>query len=643
MNPALQDPTGTDGAFSESALWTAGDWIPDLRGALKGAIQERNPRDLTHALTVRHPFSSDWPKAVRRHGKLPLVRLVRQGVELLGSQGGGAAEHIERLGQALDLGKSVRRAAVRELVEEWSSHVRSWTGNGERRGEMGEADLLASLATLVLAGHLLPTRCFLPLWQQVGLASRDFSIRDFSSEPSARHFVLQHELPWWIANVFWPFQFARNLAENLADRMEEALAHVLGPDRTIHATQIPDLPVWIGSLLRCVLLDLGRETEVLTVRIRSRLTDLVVRATALLDSTGRLPWSYTGSESGTSNSGQSSEDILPLLQAAARVVGISRSTATRRRLDDLATNGEDAAQRDRPSSRDRKVNARPARKLSSFQSDWGKTASLISDHPASLSRVLVRHHGDAPELQIELDGLLLFEGPWHGEVTIDGESPGHAGWECSCWHSEKDADFIELNSRPRTGCLVSRQIVLAKKQGWLLLVDEVQAPGQRIEYTSSIPAARGWDALEDAATREWALIQAGRRVRVCPLDLPQDKVHPTTGTFECRSGGIRLGRRSEGGFYAATLYEWHRDHHDAGVDWNALTIAEDGRVMSPAEAVGFRIRIGERQIVVYHSLTRARIGRSVLGLHTLSETVAGNFSKDGIVRPIVDVEFGKDS
>lgn len=633
---STHDSTGTNGATSDSTLWTAGDWIPNLCGALKGAIQERAPRDFAHALTVRHPFSSRWPKAVRRRGDVPLTLLAKQGGEFLG--GGRSTEFLTRLQQALDLRKKDRRGAVREQVEDWTALVRSWTGPAN--GDMGEADLLASLAALVVAGPLLPTRCFLPLWQRIAAASRDYSSHDLSGELSAAQFIRQVEIPWWIANVYWPFQFAETLTEGLSVRIDESIALILGPDGTVDASQIPDLPAWIGSLLRCVLLDLDRESQVLAVRTRSRLTDLVVRATALLDSTGRLPWSNPeGSSSPAPDPG-----ILPLLQTAARVVGLSKNTVARRRLDQLESGGEQRSPQKVSSDRDKRAKERlPSRKARGFQSDWGKTACLISDHLPASARVLVRHQASVPELHVEIDGVPLFEGAWRGDVTIDGESLVNGSWECSCWYSEKDADFIELNSHPRSGCLLSRQVVLAKKQGWLLLVDEVQAPGHNIEYSAALSAVRGWEAMEDAATREAALGRAGRRVRVCPLDLPQDKVHPATGTFECRPGGIRLGRRASGGLYAATLYEWHPDHHDSAVDWNALTIAEDGRVMSPDEAVGFRIRIGERQIVVYHSLTRAHIGRSVLGLHTLSETLAGNFSTDGIVQPIVEVEFGKDS
>jgi len=607
--------------FSEMA------WVPNLRGALKGAIQERHPRDFVHALTVRPPFAVRWPKAIRQQGEFPLVLLARQGVRSLDDgQPGAGMEFLAELHEALDLPKRERRPRVREQVEAWGERLRSLP-------ELQPADLLASLAALVAAGDLLPTRTFLPLWKSSADASRVFA-DEFSPTgvtSSLRQLLFQVELPCWIASVFWPLADLSEQDAGLDAQMSEALSALQGPDGSVHARFVSELPQWIGSLLRCLALDQCRETPRLSVKTRSGITDLVIRSTALLGGRGEMPWSSPDPET------------VPLLAAAARVARLSKRTATRQRLRELEKPG------DRPVRSGLKPAARKRlRKLWSFQSDWGKTASLSSGHPESAARVVTRYHESVPEILAEIAGVPLLQGPWHASLTLDGERiSSDLRWECSCWYSEPDADFAELSSTVRPGCQMNRQILLARKQGWLLLVDEVQAPQQSIEYSASIPLAAGWEALEDAATREFAFVPQAAgvvgpasRIRVCPLDLPQDKVHPAAGLLQCSAERVRLTRQARGGLYAATLIEWHPDNAEAGVDWNALTIAEDGRVLTSDEAAGFRIRIGERHLAFYHSLTRARIGRSVLGLHTLSETVAGTFSPTGIIEPLVEVEFG---
>lgn len=601
-------------------------WVAGLRGGLKGAIQERHARDFVHALTVRPPFSVRWPKVVRRKGEFPLVALARQGVEVLDDSGAARGEEfLTELRTALELPQQDRRPRVREQVEAWSERLASQV-------ELQPADLLASLAALVSAGHLLPTRCFLPLWRSTADACREFS-EEFSAGAvdSVRAFLLHVELPCWIANVFWPIANLSERDAGLDAQVAGALAMLQGSDGSIHARFVPELGQWIGTLLRCVVLDGSRETPRISVQTRGRISDLLIRATALLGPCGEFPWSEPDAET------------LPLLAAAARVCGFSRGTATRQRLKELAetTAGEASRGGLKPTSRKR------LRKLRSFQSDWGKTASLASDQAGSTARAVVRHHEPNPELLVEIEGVPLLRGPWTTALSIDGKRLSETlQWECSCWYSEPDADFVELSATVRPDCVVIRQVLVAKKQGWILLADEVQAPEHAIEYASVLPLASGWEAFEDAATREFALLpELGSeakepRVRVCPLDLPQDKVHPASGGFQCEPGEIRLARQARGGLYAATLLEWHRDNVEEGVDWNALTVAEDGRVMTSDEAVGYRIRIGERHLAFYHSLTRARIGRSVLGLHTLSETVAATFTPEGILKALVEVEFG---
>jgi hypothetical protein len=74
--------------------------------------------------------------------------------------------------------------------------------------------------------------------------------------------------------------------------------------------------------------------------------------------------------------------------------------------------------------------------------------------------------------------------------------------------------------------------------------------------------------------------------------------------------------------------------------WRPLTVAQNGTAVPNSQAAGFRLQVGKEQWLIYRSLSRILEPRTVLGQHTMYETLIGRFSTTGAVDPIVLVEQG---
>ena len=86
------------------------------------------------------------------------------------------------------------------------------------------------------------------------------------------------------------------------------------------------------------------------------------------------------------------------------------------------------------------------------------------------------------------------------------------------------------------------------------------------------------------------------------------------------------------------MIDWSPNRGRSPAQWRQLTVAEDGAILAQDQAVGYRLRIGKHQWLYYRSLEIGETGRTLLGHHTLHETVIAEFTTDGDVQPLVMVE-----
>lgn len=278
----------------------------------------------------------------------------------------------------------------------------------------------------------------------------------------------------------------------------------------------------------------------------------------------------------------------------------------------------------------------------SFQSDWAEWGSLRSDWSPRADVCRLRYDGAVPRLELSAAGIPLLTGEWAHSLRVNGVSIAADGdWSCVCWYDDEQAALMELEQSAGEGVRVIRQAVLLRKESLLLLADSIRTEHcDRLEFSRALTIAPGWECLKDAATRELALVRKGSRVRVIPLSSPQDRVVGSDERTEFENGTLTTSSQTAGPhLYSATVLDWHPERRKSDVEWSHLTVAEDGRAMPPSLARGFRLRIGNRQWLLYHSLTKPKIPRTVLGQHTPNETILSELRPGGEFQSLVEVEL----
>ena len=208
-----------------------------------------------------------------------------------------------------------------------------------------------------------------------------------------------------------------------------------------------------------------------------------------------------------------------------------------------------------------------------------------------------------------------------------------------CWFSDRDADYLELQSTTEDDIRIERQLLLSRREHFLVLADSISCEsGAKLEYTSSLPLTEAVSAECDRMTREGILHADAMTVRLFPVGLAQDRVMSTNGGLTVENGPIQLQQTGIGGLHAPLVLDWHPDRQAEDADWNALTVTEDRQILTPDKAAGHRLRIGNHQLLIYRSLQATEESRAVLGQHMRHETLIGQFDTKGEMSPYVLVE-----
>ncbi len=74
-------------------------------------------------------------------------------------------------------------------------------------------------------------------------------------------------------------------------------------------------------------------------------------------------------------------------------------------------------------------------------------------------------------------GRTLWCSLWHWQATVDGQPLSPAGpWRELCWHTDADVDYLEIELPLSGGWKLQRQMVLGRRDRFVLLADAVLGP-----------------------------------------------------------------------------------------------------------------------------------------------------------------------
>lgn len=622
-------PAPLDGAarFDTLQVRTVVPWRRSAPAALRVSVANSDWAALGRELRARRPFR-DVPREKPSSATIPLPwqplwsRFAFDGFE----RSRRLAALLQSTPFPLDRQSGKREAAaVREVETLFDEYLPGTTSAPD------PFELLCWLT--VLFERRLPDALFgrmwlqlwnwtQPVWEQTEWNAEDRLTDD-------QRVVVAGELPWLCSQIFRDVRGSRRLGERGLETLRAELLAGSDDDGSPHAALLERLPLWLAPFVRTSRLARRLDADCWEKRSRTRFERIVQRVAALSRSTGEI--ALTNGAVFAPGS---------LLRAAGECAGFGAEEWPGRFLAQLTDGTLPAA----PRTVRRKSTVRPFKRKHrpSSQSDAARIACLRSNWDPGADACVVAFDGPTPRIDLTAFGVPLLRGTWGTQTTVAGQELHAAGdWECVCWFSDADADYMELKQTAPGGAEVLRQMLLARADHFLLLSDVVRLPAGSeggIEHRMELPVVAGTSAVQDGITREWKVRAGALKVRVLPLGLPQETIHRAAGRLEADERSIRLVQQSPGtGLACPLLLDWSPTRRKAAAQWRQLTVAENGQTLSGSESCGVRWRIGDDQWLYYHALTPRFTARTVLGFHTFHETVIGEVS-DGEIEQLVQVE-----
>jgi hypothetical protein len=241
---------------------------------------------------------------------------------------------------------------------------------------------------------------------------------------------------------------------------------------------------------------------------------------------------------------------------------------------------------------------------------------------------------------------VLLSGDWNLDVSLDGAAaPAPVRWEAACWISDEDVDYLELQTDLSPKVRVQRQIVMARKDGFVMMADVVMADVAMADAARALRCRARW------ATPAGAKIRLARETReaqwlaprpcglLLPLALPEWRLERRGGELTCEEGAIELTRESPQAraLYSPLFLDLRARRCKKPATWRQLTIAET-RIPVPADAAAaFRVQVDKEQWLFYRALD-GRGNRTVLGHNLVSEFLTARFERSGKTKAVVEIE-----
>lgn len=531
----------------------------------------------------------------------------------------------------------------------WASQ--QLTAKAAWKDDRTELELLA-IADWLWSGPRVDAVTAWPVWRLV--LTRALELAAYLAKPLTceltpdRRLLVTGELPWLLSQLFGDLDGVTEFKQLGQQSLRNELIELTDGDGTPAASLISVLPRWLASLTRSIEVGAIVSEPLLEGEARFRFEDVVTKSVTLLDREGRMLGSASGDSNGAVSRAAKKAEVGPLIPMLLRGTELAG-------LDELSLAAESLRFRlhvadggSKEKFRSETFSESPEERLivtdtdlPATQSDWASWACLRNWWHATANTALVRHDGPSVNLQLSLLGVPVIDGEWGLNVRLDGQRLTWTdNWKCSCWSSDTDMDYIELQLELAGGPMLCRQVMLSRKDHFLVLADSVSKAGQRrIDLESTLPLRHGVRAKSDKTTREVRLTAADVKVRCFPLALPDDRLHSTVGAFDTALGELRLAQASSSeALYAPIVFDWSPERASFDAEWRTLTVTEEARKLAPWEAAGHRLRVGKLHLVVYRSLHTNDEFRSVLGLNTDKESVIAQFNAQGYVLPIVSVD-----
>lgn len=272
--------------------------------------------------------------------------------------------------------------------------------------------------------------------------------------------------------------------------------------------------------------------------------------------------------------------------------------------------------------------------------DWSGLCVFRHDAKPDAAYLAVALEDTEFLLELGTKGLPLVSGAAKLTLARDGHSLAPTGaWEEVCRHQEPEVEYWELERTYERGVWLQRQVVLACKDQFAFINDNIVAdsPGD-LTYRLEVPLASGVSASLAPETREITLVSGKTLAPVIPLAAEEWQTTPSHFEFRSENGHLRFdGRTKQSRMSIPWVVDLRGGHKPEDLTWRRLRVAENLQNLPSDLAVAFRWQIGKQQWMAYRSLA-APSNRTVLGQNLIGDFLLARVFADGKTKTIVEIE-----
>ena len=537
------------------------------------------------------------------------------------------------------------------LSRETTELLRLWLADRADEAEQSPVALLAGCELLALYGSQLPAEVVGGLWRVTlaGALAQSSSFVTATETEDWQEKIAEYDnsrevwlqaglLPLVCGLLFDDVKGAPRLSRTGRASLNNQLLHVTDGAGTPVGEVFDALPEFLALWSDALLISRLFET-ILWKNSSARRFEKMLRRLA---ATARGAEVLTGTKDG--------ESAAALLRTAIEHHGVSATTDWLNPFEQSANSGK--ARRKSTGGKTKSTTTKSTKKskkisksaIPSWQSDDTDAACLRTSWASDASLITTRFNNEPVSLDLVADGVPVFSGRWQLELA-EGGAPVEleAAWECICWNSDSDADYLELQLEFDGGPKINRLLLLSRTQQFAILADIVSGstPG-RVDLATSLPLANGVTLKSSGNDREQTLKAGDKTVRVFPLALPQDPGIGTAGRIglndENNTACLTLSHATESGtMFSPIVFDWSSKRRSVPVEWRQLTVTRAGEI-DPSGAAAYRLQVGKLHLAMYRALSGTERYRTFLGYQVESETVIGHFTKSGEIQEILIVE-----
>ena len=290
-----------------------------------------------------------------------------------------------------------------------------------------------------------------------------------------------------------------------------------------------------------------------------------------------------------------------------------------------------------------KIAVKAKRPTSSFHSEWAQLAILRSGWGRNRRELALSVIGTEIQLALQAGGNRVLHGQIESTLEVEGVCVEPTGtWIETCWQSDDDADYLEMELEMSGGWRIQRQFCVSRRSGAVLIADVVLGTGiSDVRHTLKVAASATGARFNVAGDGRELTVETGNLYGlVLPVGLSEwrsDRSVGTTGELTA-TDGLKLISSGEqvAALYCPLFFALTRKSADKKFTWRQLVVGNKLEREKQDQAVASRIQVGGRQWLLYRSLTE-QANRTFMGQNYAAEFVFGEFLLDGKLKPYVEI------